>query len=160
MGKHVSTYEKQYQDGNYAAHREYLKQTKASCEVEPLVRKIFFNPKELQQVLVGLAQDHKDLLDNQHSARRYERFLYDPSSLIFKMKKLEKDYTPEQIEKFLKTLNGVKIFTINDLKKSPQFLRWKNWDMEVALKVRDKNEEAFLFLKFMKQFVATLKFDQ
>lgn len=160
MGKFVSTYEKQYQDGNYAAQREVLKQTKSSSIVEPVVKKILFAKEEIQKVMDELSIEYKEFNDKRINDRRTERFFNDPSSLIFRMKKLEPEYSAEQIDRFLKILNGIKIYTIKDLRFCPQLSRWKNSDLQTISKSSGGNNEVLEFLGFMKKFIISLKFDK
>lgn len=60
MGKFVSTFEKQYRDGNYAAQQEFLKKTKSNSEVKPLVRKINIDKKGIQLVMDELTKEFKE----------------------------------------------------------------------------------------------------
>ena len=160
MGKFVSTFEKQYQDGNFAAQREVLKQTKASSEFEPVVRKIIFNKAEIQKAIDELSIEYRDFKDKKINNHRVERFFNDPSSLIYRMKKLEPQYSSDQIDSFLKVLNSVNIFTIKDLRYSQQYLRWKNSDLEAISKARGAKKDVVEFLGFMKKFIESLKFSE
>jgi hypothetical protein len=157
MGKFVSTFEKQYQDGNYAAQREVLKQTKSSSEVEPLVRKITIDKEGIQLVMDELKKEYKEYYQKKMDDRRAERFFNDPESLIFRMQKLQPLYSPDQISNYLKILNGVRILTIKDLRYSPQYPRWKDCDLDAISKSKSSSKEIIEFLGFMKRFIESLK---
>lgn len=158
MGKYVSTYEKQYQDGNYAAQKEVFKKGIANSEIIPVVRKIHYNAVELTNAFGDLEKEFKAYIQRVKWEGRYQRFFYDPSSLHRYMMKLSPEYSEHQIDRYLKVLNDAKIFTIKDLRYSPQFSMWKGFNLESVSKLQANNKDVIDFLAFMKRFIGSLKF--